>query len=88
MRESDGIYQKDKLVARVREPEVNEGKKEVRFAEVYESDDLLLPDECEFEKYIVLVREVESATKVGPKNRPAPRKLCGVRAEIVGYREH
>ena len=45
MREADGIYQNDRLVARGREPGVQEQDKQVHLAEVYDSDLLALPDE-------------------------------------------
>lgn len=85
-READGIYQKNKLVARVKEPEVDEGGKEVRFTEIYKSDDLLLPEECEFRKYALIVRRITYATKETRADRQ--RILRGVVAEIVGYRQN
>ena len=88
MREADGIYQNDKLVARVRTPEVKEQDKQVHFAEVYDSDFLSLLDECEFGKYTLIVRTIDTATKVGANHEAAPRKLTDVTAEIVSYREH
>lgn len=86
-READALYQSDRVVARVLEPEIDEAGKEVRFGEVYRSEDLLLPDECEFGKYIILVRRVLSATKVDKASAEKGRILRGVVAEIRGYRE-
>jgi hypothetical protein len=84
-REPDAIYQKGKLVARVLEPEINEAGKEVRFTQVIDQEDLSLPDECEFRKYILMVRRVSYATKERSERRE--RVLKGVVAEIVGYWE-
>lgn len=85
-RESDGIYQKGKRVARAKEPEIDEVGKEVRFTELYDSDDLLLPEECEFRKYVLIVRRITYATKETRADRQ--RILRGVVAEIVGYRQN
>ncbi len=86
-REPDGIYQENRLVARVVDPEIDTEAKEIRFAEVYDSDDLVLPDECEFQKYRILIQRVAYASKV---NKEAPHKgriLRGVSADLLGYRE-
>lgn len=85
-REPDAIYQKGKLVARVKEPEVDEAGKEVRFAQVIDNEGFMLPEECEFRNYRLQVRKVAYATKELSKSRE--RILRGVVAEIVGYREH
>jgi len=74
------------MVARVVEPEIDEAGKEVRFGQITSSDDLLLPDECEFQKYVLIVRRIAHATK--EKTAKRERTLQGVVAEIVGYREH
>ena len=86
-REQDAIYQKNRLVARILDPELDLEAKEVRFGEIYQCDELLLPDECEFQKHRILVRRVADATKI---DRAAPHKgriLRGVAAELLGYRE-
>lgn len=86
-READAIYQKHRLVARVLEPDVNEAGKQVRFAEIYNSDDLLLPEACEFRKFIIQIQKIDFASKID-KNAPHKvRVLRGVTADILGYRE-
>jgi len=83
----DGIYQDGQLVARTLEAEVDLEGKEIRFGELYESDRLLLPDECEYKKYSILIQKVAFA---GRLDRSAPhrgRVLRGVVAEILRYRE-
>lgn len=88
LREADALYQKDRLVARARDPEVDEEAKEVRFGEIYASDDLWLPDECEFQNYTILVRRVAYATKALHESPERGRILRGVTATILGYRSH
>ena len=87
-REPDALYQGDRLVARVREPEVNEEAREVRFGEVYNSDTLLLPDECEYQKYVLLVDRIAYSTKVEASAPHKGRVLRGVTAKILRYREN
>jgi len=86
--EGDAIYQDGKVVARVVEPEVRLDAREIHFAEINSSDDLTLPEECEFQKYRLMIQRIEYASRVD-KNAPEKgRVLRGVVAEILGYREH
>ena len=50
-READAIYQDNRLVARVVDPQIDIEAKNVQFGELFQSDTLMLPDECEFQKY-------------------------------------
>lgn len=86
-REQDGIYQGDRIVARVIDPEVDLQAKEVRFSEIYNSDELVLPDECEFQKYRILIQRVAYASKVDKQEMHKGRILRGVTADLLGYRE-
>ena len=86
-REDDAIYQNDRVAARVLEPEINADAKEIRFAEVYNSDNLLLSDECEYQRYRIMVRKIAYASKVEKESLHKGRILRGVTAEILGYRE-
>jgi hypothetical protein len=86
-RQDDAIYQNNKLVARVLDPAIDWDSKEIQFGEIYNSDPLLLPEECEFQKYRIMIQRVAFASRV---EREAPEKgriLRGVAAEILGYRE-
>lgn len=86
-RQDDAIYQNDEPVARALETEVDLEAKEICFGELYESDRLLLPDECEYQKYRILIRKVAFATRLD-KNAPHKgRVLRGVVAEILGHRQ-
>ena len=86
-REPDAIYQKDRLVARVIDPEIDSEAKEIRFSEVHNSDDLLLPEECEFQKYRILIQRIAYASKVNKDEPHKGRILRGVVAELLGFRE-
>jgi hypothetical protein len=86
-REPDAIYQGDGIVARVLDPEVDLEAKEIRFREIYNSDDLLLPDECEFQKYRLLIQRIAYASRINKEEPHKGRILRGVVAELLGYRE-
>jgi len=83
----DAIYQDGKIVARGVEPELRQSAREIHFAEINSSDDLMLPEECEFQKYRLMIQRIEYAARID-KNAPEKgRVLRGVVAEILGYRE-
>jgi hypothetical protein len=85
--EEDAIYQDGKVVARAAEPEVHWDAREIHFAEINRSDDLMLPEECEFQKYRLMIQRIEYASRID-RNAPGKgRVLRGVVAEILGYRE-
>jgi len=87
IREDDAIYQNGRLAGRVLEPEVDSDAKEIRFGEIYNSDGLLLPEECDFQRYRIVVRKIAYASKVEKDSLHKGRILRGVKAEILGYRE-
>jgi hypothetical protein len=85
--EEDAIYQDGKIVARVADPEIRLNSREIHFAEISDSDLLMLPEECEFQKYRLILQRIEYASRID-KNVPGKgRVLRGVVAEILGYRE-
>lgn len=92
-RDPAAIYQLDRfgtrqhLVGRVINAQVDEAKKEARFGEIYNSDEFSLPDECEFQKYRIIVRQVGDSTKVDKENPHKGRVLWNVVAELLGYSE-
>jgi hypothetical protein len=88
VREPDSLYQKGKFAGRAIGVEVDEVGKEVRFDRIENTDDLLLPDDFEFQKFNLIVRKVAYATKVAAESPQKGRILRGVVAEIVSYREH
>ncbi len=86
-RRDDAIYQGNQFVARVVDAEVNPEAREIAFRELRNSDHLLLPDECEFRKYRIMIQRVEYASRIDKDNPQDGRVLRGVVAEILGYRE-
>lgn len=92
-REPGALYQfdsygvKQRAVGRVRGVEVDEAARQVRFEEVYYTDELLLPDECEFQKYRIVVRKIGYASKLDKEAPHKGRVLRSVTAELVGYSE-
>jgi len=86
-RELDAIYQGNRIVARVLEPEVDTEAKEIRFSEVINSDELMLPEECEFQKYRILIQRIAYASKVNKEEPHKGRVLRGVVADLLGFRE-
>lgn len=86
-REQSAIYQKGKLVAHVVHPELDLEAREIRFGEVIDSDYLVLAEECEFQKYRIMIQKVAFATKVDHREGRKGRTLAGCTAEILGYIE-
>jgi hypothetical protein len=86
-RDPEGLYQNGRLVARVAGAEVDLEAKQVRFAEVFNSDELLLPEECDSQKYRILIQRIADATKVTREEPHKGRILRGVIADLLGHRE-
>jgi len=86
-REPDGLYQKARLVARAAGVEVDLEAKEVRIDEVFRSDALMIPEECEFQNYRIMIQRIAFASKIDKAAPEKGRVLRGVTADILGYRE-
>lgn len=86
-REPNALYQGGRVVARVLQPEVDLAAKELRIAEVYNSDELMIPEECEFQQYRALIQRIAFASKIDKAEPHKGRILRGVIADILGYRE-
>ena len=86
-REPNTIYQGAKPVARVLDAEIDLEAREIRFGEIYSSDDLLLSEECDFQKYTILIQRIGYASKVEKESEEKGRVLRGVAAEILRFRE-
>ena len=82
-RKKDAIYQKGKAVASVVEPEVDLEAGKIRFGEVRDSDHLVIADECEFQKYVILIQKIAFATKVDRRPGQKGRTLAGCSADIL-----
>ena len=85
--EEDAIYQEGKIVARVSEADVRSDAHEIHFTEIYSSDNLLLPEECDYQKYRLMIQRIEYASRIDKAAPERGRVLRGVVAEILGYRE-
>jgi hypothetical protein len=86
-RQDDGIYQDDRLVGLVLNPQVDSEAREVRFGEIHNSEELLLPEDCEFRNYRILIQRLDFATREERGAAHKGRVLKGVVAEILGFRE-
>ncbi|MGH9469213.1 MAG: hypothetical protein ACRD1N_02590 [Terriglobia bacterium] len=81
--ENDAIYQNGVLVARVAGPQIDLEAGQIRFEEIYRSEHLLLPDDCEFQGHRILIRKIEYSTKVDRGSEGKGRILGGVTAQIL-----
>jgi hypothetical protein len=86
-RQPDEIYQNNRLVGRVIDARVDADAREIRFGEIFNSDELLLPEDCEFQGYRILVQHVGFASREERGAAHKGRVLRDVVAEILGYRE-
>jgi hypothetical protein len=84
--QDDTIYQNGQPVAKTLEVEVDLQAREIRFGELYESDRLVLPDECEFQKYNILIQKIAFASRLDTSAPHKGRVLRGVVAEILRYK--
>jgi len=86
-RQEDAIYQNGCPVAAVLDPRIDASSREIHFAEVYGSDELLLPEDCEFREYRILIQRIGFASRQEAGATHKGRVLKGVVAEILGYRK-
>lgn len=86
-REKDALYQSGRIVARVIDPEVDLDGKELRFGEIYNSDELMIPEECEYQGYRILIQRIAYASKIEKGEAHKGRVLRGVSANLLGFRE-
>jgi len=82
---ADGIYQNDQLVGRVIGAQVDLASKEIRFKEIYNSDWLLLPNECHFDPYTIMVQRIGFASKIERGAEHKGRVLKDVVAVILRH---
>jgi len=86
-REPDALYQNGRVVASVGKSEVDLETKEVRFDEIHNSEQLMIPEECEFRDYRILIQRIGYATKIQRGEEHKGRVLRGVICDLLGYRE-
>jgi len=87
VRETDALYQGGRVVARVSGVEFDHENKEIRFGEIYQSDELMLPEECEFQQYRILIRKIDYATRIQRGEEHKGRVLRGAVANLLGDRK-
>jgi len=83
---ADAIYKNEQVVARVAGAEVDLAAKEIKFQEIYSSDHLLLPHECEFGEFTIMVQRIGLASKIERGSEHKGRVLKDVVAEILRLR--
>ncbi|MGE5327646.1 MAG: hypothetical protein ACM3NO_11450 [Deltaproteobacteria bacterium] len=86
-REPDALYQNGQIVARVGVADVDLATKEIRFDEIRNSEILMIPEECEFRDYRILIQRIGYATKIQRGEEHKGRVLRGVICDLLGYRE-
>ena len=86
-RRDNALYQRDYPVAEVVGARIDGQAREIHFDELYKSDELLIPEDCEFREYRILIQSVGYASRQEAGAAHKGRVLKGVRAEILGYRE-
>lgn len=84
-REHDALYQKGRVVARVSDELIDLKTKEICFGEVRNSDDLMIPEECEFREYRILIQKIAFATNIQRGEEHKGRVLRGVTCDLLGY---
>jgi hypothetical protein len=86
-RDENAIYQNGRVVARVLDAQIELERRAILFGEVYNSDELLLPDDCEFRGFRILIQHMDFATREERDAAHKGRVLRGVTADILGYLE-
>lgn len=86
-REDDAIYQNGRVVGRALDARVDDEAREIHFGEIFGSDELLLPEDCEFRTYRILIQHVGFAAREDRGAAHKGRVLREAVAEILGFRE-
>ena len=84
-RQADSLYQNGRRVAGIVDARIDAQAREIHFDEVYQSDNLLIPEDCEFREYRILIQKVSFASRQQAGAADRGRVLKGVTAEILGY---
>lgn len=82
-REDDAIYQKDAVVGRAQGAEIEPEPGTIHFAEIHNSDTLLLPDECEFRGRKIVIKKIGYSTYIDRQSHDKGRVLQDVVAKIL-----
>jgi hypothetical protein len=87
-REDDALYQNGRVVGRALDARVDDEAREIHFGEIFGSDELMLPEDCEFRNYRILIQHVGFAAREERGAGHKGRVLKAAVAEILGFREH
>lgn len=82
-REDDAIYQKNAVVGRAQGAEIEREPGTIHFAEIHNSDTLLLPDECEFRGRRIVIKKIGYSTYIDRQSHDKGRILQDVVAKIL-----
>ena len=85
VRQENAIYQRARRVGEVADVRVDTQNREIHFGEIYHSDELLIPEDCEFREFRILIQKITFATRQEIGAAHKGRVLKGVVAEILGY---
>lgn len=86
-RQESVIYQDGRSVGEVFHAQIDVQAREIRFDEIIHSDNLLIPDDCEFRDYRILIQKISFASRQETGAAHKGRVLKGVVAEILGHRQ-
>lgn len=86
-RQDSALYQNGRRVAEVLDARIDRQAREIHFGEVYQSDDLLIPEDCEFRDFRILIQKIGFASRQEAGEAHKGRVLRRVVAEILGYRQ-
>ena len=86
-RQDTALYQNGRRVAEVLDARIDRQAREIHFGEVYQSDDLLIPEDCEFRDFRILIQRIGFASRQEAGEAHKGRVLKLVMAEILGYRQ-
>lgn len=82
-RDDDAIYQKNAVVGRAQGAEIEREPGTIHFAEIHNSDTLLLPDECEFRGRKIVIKKIGYSTYIDRQSHDKGRVLQDVVARIL-----
>jgi hypothetical protein len=86
-RQDNALYQRGRRVAEVLDEQIDAQAREIHFGEIYQSDELLIPEDCEFRAYRILIQKIGFASRQEAGAAHKGRVLRNVVADILGYRQ-
>jgi hypothetical protein len=86
-RQDNALYQRGRRVAEVLDVRIDAQAREIHFGEIYGSDDLLIPEDCEFRAFRILIQKIGYASRQEAGAAHKGRVMKNVVADILGYRQ-